>query len=148
MENYCLDDLLKLDNQICFPLYVVSKEIIKKYKPFLDEFDITYTQYLVLLCLWENDNVLVKELGSRLYLDSGTLTPLLQKLEKKGYIKKNKGEGDGREVYISLTDSGRNLKEKAYSVPSEVGCQIKLNPDDAKALYNLLHQILEGLKNE
>ena len=77
------DELLKLDNQLCFPLYAASKEIIKRYKPLLDKLDITYTQYLVLLCLWEKDNILVKDLGSRLYLDYGTLTPLLKKLEKK-----------------------------------------------------------------
>ena len=95
-----LDELLKLDNQLCFPLYAASKEIIRRYKPFLDELDITYTQYLVLLVLWEKDDILVKDLGARLYLDSGTLTPLLKKLEAKGYIQRKHTDKDERETYI------------------------------------------------
>ena len=101
------EELLRLDNQLCFPLYEASKEIIKRYKPLLDKYNITYTQYLVLLCLWEKDNILVKDLGIRLYLDSGTLTPLLKKLESKGYISRTKGTTDEREVYIYLTDKGK-----------------------------------------
>ncbi len=148
MEKNHFDDLLKLDSQLCFPLYAASKEIIRKYKPLLDELDITYTQYLVLLCLWEKDDILVKDLGTRLYLDSGTLTPLLQKLEKKEYIKRNKGKDDEREVYISLTSKGQQIKEKAYNIPGQIGCQISLNPEEAKVLYQLLYKILGGLKDE
>ena len=139
-----LDELLKLDNQICFPLYAASKEIIRRYKPILDELDITYTQYLVLLVLWEQDGILVKDLGARLYLDSGTLTPLLKKLESKGYISRNKGEKDEREVYISLTSLGKEIKTKAYNVPLSIGACVKLNEEEAKTLYTLLYKILRG----
>ena len=139
-----LDELLKLDNQLCFPLYAASKEIIRRYKPVLDKLDITYTQYLVLLVLWEQDNVLVKDLGSRLYLDSGTLTPLLKKLESKGYIVRNKGQDDEREVYISLTELGHSIKKEAYNVPMTIGSCVKLSKEEATMLYTLLYKILRG----
>ena len=144
--NY--DELLKLDNQICFPLYAASKEIIRRYKPLLDKLNITYTQYLVLLCLWEKDNILVKDLGSKLYLDSGTLTPLLKKLEKKGYISRSKGKKDEREVNISLTQLGRDIKKEVYNVPIEISSCVKLEKEEAIALYQILHKILRGLSDE
>lgn len=143
-----LDELLKLDNQLCFPLYAASKEIIKRYKPILDKLDITYTQYIVLLCLWEKDHVLVKDLGTRLYLDSGTLTPLLKKLEQKHFITKQKGKDDEREVYISLTSLGQSLKKDAYQVPLEIGGCVKLEKEEAAVLYKLLYKILRGLNDE
>lgn len=146
MEN--LDELLKLENQLCFPLYAASKEVIRRYKPFLDELDITYTQYIVLLALWEKDDILVKELGEQLYLDSGTLTPLLNKLEKKHYIKKTKGKIDQREIFISLTQEGRNLKGKAYEIPLKLGKCVKIDEEDTLKLKRILSQILEGFKNE
>ena len=142
------DELLKLDNQLCFPLYAASKEIIRRYKPILDELDITYTQYIVLLVLWEEDNILVKDLGSRLYLDSGTLTPLLRKLESKGYISRTKGKDDEREIYISLTEKGKEIKKAAYKVPLTIGSCVKLEPEEAKTLYNLLYKILRGLNDD
>ena len=143
-----LDELLKLDNQLCFPLYAASKEIIKRYKPVLDKLDITYTQYLVLLCLWEKDHILVKDLGARLYLDSGTLTPLLKKLEKKRYISRIKGDKDERETYIELTDLGKSIKKEAYNVPLVVGTCVKLEKDEATTLYKLLYKILRGFDYE
>ncbi len=143
-----LDELLKLDNQLCFPLYAASKEIIRRYKPLLDKLDITYTQYIVLLVLWEKDQILVKDLGSRLYLDSGTLTPLLKKLEAKKIITLSKGEKDGRELVISLTKKGLQLKEQAYEVPLTIGGCVKLEKDEAIALYKLLYKVLSGLENE
>lgn len=142
------DELLKLDNQICFPLYVASKEVVKRYKPYLDKLDITYTQYIVLLCLWEKDHVLVKDLGSRLYLDSGTLTPLLNKLENKGYINKIRGEKDGRETYICLTDLGHSLKNEAYCIPTKMSKCLNIDEKEIYTLYQLLHKILEGFKDE
>ena len=117
MEN---NQLLKLDNQLCFALYVCSKEVIKKYKPLLEPLGLTYTGYIALLALWENDNVTVKELGERLYLDSGTLTPVLKKLESAGYIERRRGEKDERTVRIILTKEGEALKEKAICVPSSL----------------------------
>ena len=142
------EELLRLDNQLCFPLYAASKEIIKRYKPLLDKYNITYTQYLVLLCLWEKDNILVKDLGIRLYLDSGTLTPLLKKLEKKGYISRIKNGLDERQVLISLTDKGRNIKKEMYNIPLSIGGCVKLEKDEAMTLYKLLYKILRGLNNE
>ena len=142
-----LDELLKLDNQLCFPLYAASKEIIRRYKPLLDKLDITYTQYLVLLVLWEKDGVLVKELGERLYLDSGTLTPLLVKLEQKKYIIRKKGKDDGRELYIFLTELGKDMKKEAHQVPQSIGGCVKLEANEARTLYTLLYKILRGFND-
>ena len=141
-------DALKLDNQLCFRLYAASKEIIRQYSPLLDELDLTYTQYITLLVLWEKDQISVKELGSKLYLDSGTLTPLLNKLKKKGLIEKNKHEKDGRELIISLTEKGKNLKEKALDIPESVSKCVKLKNDEALAFFKLLNKVLRGFYGE
>ena len=144
MEKY--PENLKIENQLCFPLYVVSKEIIRKYKPFLDEFGMTYTQYIVMLVLWEFGKTNVKDLGEKVYLDSGTLTPLLKKLEAKNYITKTKGIGDEREIFIDLTEEGKVLRDKVTSVPYKIGCLIDLTPEEAAVMYKLLYQILGGLE--
>ena len=141
-------ELLKLENQICFPLYVTSKEIIRQYKPFLDELNLTYTQYITLLALWEKDNVLVKELGERLYLDSGTLTPLLINLEKKNYIKRIKDKNDGRELHIVLTDEGRALEDRALEIPFKVGRCINIDAEDAIKLHEILGKLTRGFVHE
>lgn len=141
-------DALKLDNQLCFRLYAASKEIIRQYSPLLDELDLTYTQYITLLVLWEKDQISVKELGNKLYLDSGTLTPLLNKLKKKGLIEKNKHEKDGRELIISLTEKGINLKEKALDIPESVSKCVKLKNDEALAFFKLLNKVLQGFYGE
>ena len=141
-------DALKLDNQLCFRLYAASKEIIRQYSPLLDDLDLTYTQYITLLVLWEKDQISVKELGSKLYLDSGTLTPLLNKLKKKGLIEKNKHEKDGRELIISLTEKGKNLKEKALDIPESVSKCVKLKNDEALAFFKLLNKVLRGFYGE
>jgi len=137
------DDVLKIENQLCFPLYAASKEIIRKYKPFLDRVDLTYTQYLVMLILWEEDSINVKALGEKIFLDSGTLTPLLKKLESKNYINKVKLEKDSRNVIISLTKEGKELKNKCTSIPGEMGKCINLNREEAKTLYTLLYKVLK-----
>ena len=139
---------LKLDNQLCFSLYATAKEIIRRYKPLLDKFDITYTQYITLLVLWEKDGLLVKTLGERLYLDSGTLTPLLSKLESKGLIVKQKDTKDSRETAIHLTGKGRELKEKIIVVPSSMGACVKLDFDDFVLLQKLLRKVRNGLTGE
>lgn len=141
-------EMLKLDNQLCFSLYATAKEIIRRYKPLLDNFDITYTQYITLLVLWERDGLLVKSLGERLYLDSGTLTPLLRKLESKGYILKKKDTKDSRETAVYLTDKGRKLKEKIVVVPATMGACVKLEPDDFLLLQRLLKKVRNGLAAE
>ena len=137
------NDVLKLENQLCFPLYAASKEIIRKYKPFLDKYDITYTQYLVMLVLWEEDNINVKALGEKLFLDSGTLTPLLKKLESKKYIHKVKLEKDTRNVIISLTKEGKELKSKCINIPGEMGNCINLSKEEANTRYILLYKALK-----
>jgi DNA-binding MarR family transcriptional regulator len=142
MEKY---DVLKLDNQLCFPLYAAGKEIVKKYVPVLDKLGLTYTQYLAMMVLWDGDGISVKELGSKLFLDSGTLTPLLKSMEKKGFVIRRRNEADERVVSIFLTDEGRNLREKALHVPETVGKCAKLSPDEAKQLYALLYKLLNNL---
>ena len=106
-------DVLKLENQLCFPLYACSKEIVRKYKPFLDEIDLTYTQYISMMVLWEHKAMNVKQMGEYLYLDSGTLTPVLKKLEQKGYVTRQRDESDERILNVTITEKGEKLKEKA-----------------------------------
>lgn len=115
-------DLLALDNQFCFALYSASLAMTKAYKPFLDRLSITYPQYLVMLVLWQQDDVLVKTIGERLFLDSGTLTPLLKRLEASGLITRTRDESDERQVRIKLTGEGRQLRKKAQEIPRQVLC--------------------------
>ena len=140
-------DCLKLKNQICFPLYACSKEIIRRYKPFLDEVDLTYTQYITMMALWENESMNVRELGSCLFLDSGTLTPLLKKLENKGYIKRSRSKEDERNLIVTLTDKGWKLREQMLSIPGSMASCVDLEPQEAAELYKLLYKVL-GVKAE
>lgn len=145
MDNY---DNLKLENQICFPLYACAKEVTRRYKPLLDKLDLTYTQYIVMMVMWENKKMNVKELGEVLYLDSGTLTPLLLKLEKKGYISRTKNKDDARNLVLEVTKKGLNLRDKATDVPQKMSKCVKLSKDEAITLYNTLYKILEYFKEE
>ena len=138
-------DCLKLENQLCFPLYVCSKEIVRRYKPFLDELDITYTQYITLMALWDKGSLSVKELGRILYLDSGTLTPLLKTLEAKGFVTRSRDKEDERNVIISLTDEGMQLRERAVKVPAQMGSCLKIDPKDAADLYRILHTLMDEM---
>ncbi len=135
-------DCLKLENQLCFPLYAASKEVIRRYKPLLDKVDLTYTQYIAMMVLWEENEINVKTLGEKLYLDSGTLTPLLKKLESKGYITRKRLDKDERNLDISITKKGLALQEKVKNVPEEIGKCVNLSEDEAKVLYNMLYKIL------
>ncbi|MEE1158155.1 MAG: MarR family transcriptional regulator [Atopobiaceae bacterium] len=135
---------LALDNQLCFPLYAASKEVTRRYKPFLDPLGLTYTQYVTMMALWEKDGVSVKELGKRLYLDSATLTPLLKRLEAHGYIMRQRSKEDERSVIISLTQEGRDLRDKALEVPKGIGSCIRMEPQDAMQLKALLGKLLEA----
>lgn len=139
-ENY---DVLKLDRQLCFPLYAVSREIVKKYKPFLDQIDLTYTQYITMMVLWEQEEIMVKDLGARLFLDSGTLTPVLNALEKKGYVTRKRSETDKRDVYAIITEAGTALKVQAAEIPAKVGACVPLSPEDAMTLYRILHEMMD-----
>lgn len=141
-KNY---DVLKLENQLCFPLYACSKEIVRKYKPFLDAIDLTYTQYITMLVLWERKEISVKELGEYLYLDSGTLTPVLKKLEQKGYVTRARDTQDERVLLVTITESGEALKEKAVEIPAQIGSCVCLPPEDAVKLYEILQKILKSI---
>ena len=142
------EEYLKLDYQVCFKLYVASKEIIRKYTPLLEKLDLTYTQYITMLALWEKDQISVKELGEKLYLDSGTLTPLLNKLKSKGLIDKTKQEKDGRELILSLTKKGIELKEKALDIPEAIASCVKLEKNEAIEFFGLLNKVLQGFYGE
>ena len=139
-------DALLLQNQLCFPLYAVSKEVVRLYKPFLDEIGLTYTQYIAMLVLWETDLLTVKELGKKLCLDSGTLTPLLKKMESQGLLNRSRNAADERSVIVSLTAKGRDLRERAVSIPERLGSCLPLTADEAKTLYALLYKVLDGIQ--
>ena len=138
-------DKLKLENQLCFPLYAASKEIVRHYKPFLDELDMTYTQYIAMMVLWEHKKLTVKELGEYLYLDSGTLTPLLKTMEKKGWIERNRSKEDERVLNVTITKQGEALREQALSVPEQMAGCVHLKQEEIAQLYQLLYKILDNL---
>ena len=140
MDKY---DGLKLKNQLCFPLYSVSNKITRNYKPLLDTLNLTYTQYIVMMVLWERENINEKELGKTLFLKSNTLAPLLQKLKAKGYITIKKDNKDNRNIIISLTKKGKELKDKAVNVPPSIAKTINLSDDEAIYLYKILYKILK-----
>lgn len=135
-------DALKLENQLCFPLYVCSKEIVKRYKPFLDEIDLTYTQYITMMVMWEKKEINVKELGKCLFLDSGTLTPVLKKLEQKSYITRKRSDLDERVLDVKITEEGEKLKERALEIPAKISQCTSLEPEEAMQLYRILNKLL------
>ncbi len=141
-------DCLRLDSQLCFPLYACSKEIIRRYKPFLDALDLTYTQYITMMAMWEHEKMNVKELGKCLFLDSGTLTPVLKKLETKGYLRRDRSRTDERNLIVSITEEGINLRERALSVPEKMACCIDLSEEEAKMLYTVLYKILNNISRD
>ena len=136
-------DKLKLENQLCFPLYAASRKVVGSYTPFLKKLGITYTQYIVFMVLWEKDNLTVGEIGGKLFLDNGTLSPVLKKMEAKGFIERTRSKEDERVVRISLTDEGRDMRERAVDVPDMVSGCIHITREDAQALYTALYGILE-----
>ena len=136
-------DALKLENQLCFPLYACSRSIVNLYTPFLKPLGLTYTQYIVFLVLWEQDGITVGELGAKLHLDNGTITPLLKKMQDKGYVSRERSKSDERVVIVSLTDKGWALREEAVKIPAAIGQCVPLDPEDASALYALLYKVLD-----
>lgn len=138
-------DELKLENQLCFPLYACSREVIKRYRPFLDELGLTYTQYVAMMVFWEQGAISVKELGQKLYLDSGTLTPVLKSLEAKGYVTRRRSPEDERVLIAALTDEGAALQEAAAKIPAQIGGCIPLQPEEAVQLYRLLYKLLHEM---
>ena len=143
MDRY---DVLKLDKQLCFPLYACAREMIKEYKPFLSELDLTYTQYITMLVLWEKKSINVKALGDQLYLDSGTLTPLLKKLETKGYVSRKRSCEDERNLIVSITEAGEALKERAVTIPDRVAKCSNLTGDESRQMYRLMYKFLNRNK--
>lgn len=135
-------DALKIKNQLCFSLYACSKEVIKQYKPFLEPLDLTYTQYLAMMVVWEQREVTVKDLGECLYLDSGTLTPVLKKLEAKGYVTRERSKADERNLVIRSTSLGDKLKEKAARIPQRMEKYIPLSKEEEQELHRLLDRVL------
>jgi len=141
-------DCLKLENQVCFPLYACSKEIVRRYRPMLDELDITYTQYIAMMVLWEQGSASVNSLGEKLYLDSGTLSPMLKNLEAKGYIDRTRSKEDERSLIVTVTPKGMTLRDRALSVPGRMASCVNLSPEKARILYDLLYEILGQLSSE
>ena len=142
-KNY---DALKLRKQLCFPLYACSRETIKLYKPYLDELGLTYTQYITMMVLWEHKAMTVKALGQELYLDSGTLTPLLKKLEEKGLVTRRRSTEDERNLIVTITEAGEALKDDALHIPAEMTKSVNLTHDEIRELYRMLYKMLEIVK--
>ncbi len=140
MDQY---ESLKLDNQLCFPLYAVSRQIVRSYTPYLKKLDLTYTQYITLMVLWEEGSVPIRKLTQRLHLDTGTMTPLLRKMEENGLVTRTRSKEDERVVMISLTEKGWDLREEAVKIPAQMTKCMTLSPEDTKELYRILHLLLE-----
>ncbi len=139
-------DALRLENQLCFPLYACAREVVKKYKPFLDDIDLTYTQYVTMMVLWEQRKATSKEIGERLHLDSGTLTPVIKKLAEKGLVTRQRDKDDERNLLVALTAAGEDLKRRAAAIPAQMGGCIRLTPEEAATLYGLLYKLLGTLE--
>ena len=139
-------DVLLLDSQLCFPLYACAREVVKRYKPFLDEIGLTYTQYITMMVLWEEKCASSKHIGERLFLDSGTLTPVLKKLEAMGLVTRERDREDERNLLVTLTEQGEALKTQAVTIPPRLGACLPVSPEDAMQLYLLLHRMLDALK--
>ena len=135
-------DSLKLENQLCFPLYAAGREILRKYTPLLKKIDLTYTQYIVMMVLWEKNELTVGELGKKLYLDTGTLSPLLKAMEGKELLTRSRSQTDERVVTVKITEKGKNLRNEAVCVPEQMGKCINLTQDEAKVLYRILYKII------
>lgn len=148
MDCLSNDELLKLDNQLCFAVYACSREIIKYYRPYLDKLGLTYTQYITMMVLWEAGRISAKDLGMRLHLDSGTLTPLLKKLEHTGLIERHRNSVDERSLIITLTDKGQNLKNRAGEIPEKMFCGLKLTMEELVSLREQLKTVTNNLTEE
>lgn len=138
-------ECIKLENQLCFSLYALSREIIRLYKPFLDKYNLTYTQYLTMIVIWENDGINIKEIGNRLHLDSGTLTPVIKKLEAMNLITKHRDTNDDRVVIVELTENGKVLREEVLNVPELVSCQLGLTKEEFDTLKAPIEKLLNRL---
>ena len=138
-----MNERLKLENQLCFPLYACAKEIVRRYTPLLEPFGLTYTQYIVMMVLWEHKTITVRDLGRLLFLDSGTLTPMLKKMERNGWLCRTRSKEDERMVVISITDAGEALHDRVSEVPVKMAQCVKLESEDAMQLYTLLNKMMK-----
>ncbi len=136
---------LYLSNQLCFPLYAAAREVTKQYRPYLDELGMTYTQYIVMMVLWEYRKCSVKQLGSKLHLDSGTLTPVLKSMEQKGFLQRCRSKEDERVLLVEITEKGKKLRNEAVDIPARVGACVKLTREEAITLHTLLYKVLGGI---
>ncbi|WP_209451717.1 MarR family winged helix-turn-helix transcriptional regulator [Lactimicrobium massiliense] len=143
-EDLNPDELLRLDRQLCFPLYAAARKAVSAYTPYLKPLDLTYTQYITFMVLWEKDGLTIGEIGERLHLDNGTLTPLLKKMEKQGYITRKRDQEDERKVTIHLTKEGRDMKQKLVHVPLQVEKCTPISIEEANELYRILYKILNA----
>lgn len=140
-----MEDLLKLDKQLCFSVYVLHREIMQAYRPILNEIGLTYPQYITMMALWEKDDLTVNQLGEILQLDNGTLTPLLKRLESKSYLSRTRSKDDERVVKIQLTEKGHQLKEKASCVPMQILESLQLSPEDMQQLKSLSDKVVNKI---
>lgn len=139
---------LKLDNQLCFPLYTASRLVIQRYQPMLKDLDLTYPQYLVLMVLWEKDEVNLSAIAEKLQLQSNTLTPLLKRLQQRGFLDRKRSESDERNIVITLTDQGKKLKDQACNVPELLSEQLPLAAEEAKELYRILYKMIDKMNKK
>lgn len=139
-----MNEKLKLENQLCFPMYVCAKEIVRRYTPLLEPFGMTYTQYIAMMVLWEHKQITVRDIGKLLFLDSGTLTPMLKKMERNGWLSRVRSKEDERMVIVSITEQGEALQERLSHIPTQMMAQcVKLNTDEAFQLYKLLTKMIQ-----
>lgn len=144
MENKY--DALKIENQLCFPLYAASRDVIKQYKTSLEKLELTYTQYIVMMVLWERQQITTKEMGKILHLDSGTLTPLLKKMESKGLVSRKRSEFDERNLTVTITEKGMQLRDEAVEIPGQIAKCNVLDEEETATLYKLLYKIMDAVK--
>lgn len=143
MDKY---DCLKLENQLCFPLYAASRKVTSQYTPFLKQLNITYTQYIVFMVLWDNDSMTVGELCEKLYLDSGTLTPLLKKMQDHGYIVRTRLKEDERVVMVQLTEAGKKLRDECVKIPEKMKACMNITEEESKFLYQILYKLIQNME--
>ena len=139
-----MNESLKLENQLCFPLYACAKEIVRRYTPLLEPLGLTYTQYIAMMVMWEHKSISIRDMGKLLFLDSGTLTPMLKKMEKAGWIQRKRSERDERMVILTITARGEELHDKAAEIPSKMARCVTLENDEALQLYSLLHKMMKS----
>ena len=139
-----MNEMLKLENQLCFPLYACAKEVVRRYTPLLEPLGLTYTQYIAMMVMWEHKSISVRDMGKLLFLDSGTLTPMLKKMEKAGWIQRKRSERDERMVILTITARGEELHDKAAEIPSKMARCVTLENDEALQLYSLLNKMMKS----